>query len=230
MRSITMLFFSLLLAACTDEVSDAKKIVERSVGHKKPEFTKLLPFPGGVVCGEYLLNTSDFSTTVDREIFIIVRGKLYKSPGPQQWNFFCSNAPAEALLSRTGIGPFDADNSELARITDDLTILTAAVESYYLDHDRYPTMTQGLAALVTPPDNLASIGRYPKNGYLKKIPVDPWGRAYLYQEDQWGRTRGSFAIRTLGADGVEGGAGNNADVSSADLLYLQHMAVLAELR
>jgi len=49
------------------------------------------------------------------------------------------------------------------------------------------------------------------SGYLQRMPSDPWGRPYVYIAD------GSrFALRSLGADGVEGGEGKFADLDSKD--------------
>ena len=49
-------------------------------------------------------------------------------------------------------------------------------------------------------------------GYIKKLPTDPWGSAYVYE-----RRETSFMLFSLGADGQEGGEGMNADIRYADL-------------
>ena len=46
----------------------------------------------------------------------------------------------------------------------------------------------------------------------KKVPKDPWGHPYEYTTP--GPNGLPFAIRSLGADGAEGGEGNDADVVS----------------
>jgi len=53
--------------------------------------------------------------------------------------------------------------------------------------------------------------QYRSNGYLERLPVDPWNRPYLYLspgEEQ------EFDIYSLGADGVAGGEGQNADLNN----------------
>jgi len=83
------------------------------------------------------------------------------------------------------------------------------MELFHIDVGRYPSSTEGLAALVKSPGNITGW-----NGpYLAKgdVPQDPWGRPYIYQA---GQNAGSFEIKSLGADGKEGGTDENADVSN----------------
>ena len=87
-----------------------------------------------------------------------------------------------------------------------------ALNSYYLDTGRYPTAEQGLAALWEKP-LLEPVPAGWSGPYLnKKVPVDPWGHPYEYTTP--GPNGLPFAIRSLGADGAEGGEGNDADVVS----------------
>ena len=83
-----------------------------------------------------------------------------------------------------------------------------ALDSYFVDAGRYPSTTEGLKALRAKPE---SIEKW--NGpYLKKeIPADPWGNAYVYRAP--GRN-GGYEIVSYGADGREGGEGENADINS----------------
>lgn len=83
-----------------------------------------------------------------------------------------------------------------------------ALDSYFVDTGRYPNGTEGLKALRAKPE---SIEKW--NGpYLKKeIPSDPWGHAYVYRAP--GRN-GGYEIVSYGADGREGGEGENADINS----------------
>lgn len=85
--------------------------------------------------------------------------------------------------------------------------LEQALEIYKLDVGRFPTSDQGLDALVTQPSGVKGW-----NGpYLKKgeLPADPWGNAYEYKYSG----RGAPEIRSFGADGRAGGAGEDADVT-----------------
>lgn len=83
-----------------------------------------------------------------------------------------------------------------------------ALDSFMVDVGRYPATQEGLKALRAKPD-----GSEKWNGpYLKKeIPNDPWGNPYIYRAP--GRS-GGYEIVCYGADGREGGEGENADINS----------------
>jgi general secretion pathway protein G len=84
----------------------------------------------------------------------------------------------------------------------------AALDNFYVDNGRYPTNEEGLQALREKPPAAKSW----KGPYLKKeVPDDPWGYPYIYRSP--GRN-GGFEIVSYGADGKEGGEGENADVTS----------------
>jgi len=87
-----------------------------------------------------------------------------------------------------------------------ITDLEKSLEIFKLDAGRYPTTEEGLNALVTKPASASGWnGPYLKGG----LPSDPWGKPYLYKSPA---ENGAFEIVTLGADGVPGGDGENADV------------------
>jgi general secretion pathway protein G len=83
-----------------------------------------------------------------------------------------------------------------------------ALDNYFIDNGQFPNGQQGLSVLRTKPE-----GSEKWNGpYLKKeIPKDPWGNAYQYRSP--GRN-GGYEIASWGADGKEGGEGENADINS----------------
>lgn len=229
LRALTLILLALSLGACSEGVKDAKQLLDRNLANRSEiEYRDIRTFDGGVVCGEYNAELFHGARQKDYLRFITVGQTLYKRPSAQEWDIFCTETPAKVLLERTGIGLFDAGNADLAKITADLSSLSAALESYYRAHFNYPTAEQGLEALVSPPEALAAPDTYPAGGYLGSIPLDPWGRPYLYEEEQWGRTKGRFTITTLGADGVAGGVGENVDVSTRVLPYLAHIALVLE--
>ena len=104
-----------------------------------------------------------------------------------------------------------------ARITKaklDIKALENALKLFKLDNAFYPSTEQGLKALVQKP----AVGRIPQNwregGYLEKgeVPKDPWGREYYYMSP--GVHNKDFDIWTYGADGEEGGEGEDADIGN----------------
>jgi type II secretion system protein G len=63
----------------------------------------------------------------------------------------------------------------------DIATLEQALEMFRLDQGAYPSAAQGLAALRVAPAGLAQPETYRQGGYIKDLPMDPWGRAYLYR-------------------------------------------------
>jgi len=59
-----------------------------------------------------------------------------------------------------------------------LNVLGDALTSFKTDTGRYPTMAEGLEALVHAPPGLA--GRW-KGPYVKAVPLDAWGNAFFYR-------------------------------------------------
>lgn len=83
--------------------------------------------------------------------------------------------------------------------------IASALDLYRLDNGRYPTEQEGLQALIAAPaDARRWDGPYLRGG---DVPLDPWDRAYVYSGDG-----ASFRLSTLGADGAEGGDGENQDI------------------
>jgi general secretion pathway protein G len=93
----------------------------------------------------------------------------------------------------------------------DIATLDSALELYRLNNLTYPATSDGLGALLAAPPSLTDPSRYQAGGYIKKLPKDPWGRDYKYEYP--GKHR-DFDIYTLGADGVPGGTGENADIGN----------------
>lgn len=82
------------------------------------------------------------------------------------------------------------------------------LDTFRLEVGRYPTTTEGLAALQVKP---AGVENWDGPYMAKEIPPDPWGHPYRYiQPGQ----HGDYDLVSLGGDGVEGGEGNAADIVS----------------
>jgi general secretion pathway protein G len=97
------------------------------------------------------------------------------------------------------------DKAMVQKAKADIAVLGQALETYRLDNLTYPDAGAGLQALVTPP----TTGGARTEGYIKKLPNDPWNRPYQYSNP--GRS-GGFDIYSLGADGAPGGENDNADI------------------
>ena len=103
------------------------------------------------------------------------------------------------------------DRAMVEKARADVSVLEQAMETYRLDNLVYPTTEQGLAALVQAPAGLARPERYRQGGYVRRLPEDPWGNAYQYRRP--GR-QAAFDVYSFGADGAEGGEGENADIGN----------------
>ena len=101
------------------------------------------------------------------------------------------------------------DEARVTKAKADIKAIEEALNMFKLDNGFYPSSGEGLAALV---QGTPRAKRFNPDGYLSKIPIDPWGNEYLYQSD--GR---DVVVLSLGADGVEGGEGYNADIDSRAL-------------
>ncbi len=84
-----------------------------------------------------------------------------------------------------------------------------ALEAYYMDVGSYPSMEEGLEALRKSDDE-SWMGPY----IAKPVPEDPWGNEYVYSVP--GKEGLPFEVLSFGKDGVEGGAGNDQDISSSE--------------
>lgn len=100
--------------------------------------------------------------------------------------------------------PKFTNRSEQARITaarTDLSNLEVAFDAFEVDVGRFPTSEEGLGALVGAPANAVSW----RGPYIKRaIPVDPWGRPYVYRFPGQHNLNG-FDLYSFGPDGREGG-------------------------
>ena len=98
--------------------------------------------------------------------------------------------------------------SEMAVAKAQIDALEKALDQYRLDTGRYPSNELGLKALV---DRPASEPKW-LGPYLRKaVPLDPWGKPYVYTVPG---EKGDFDLVSYGKDGQPGGAGEAADISN----------------
>ena len=93
------------------------------------------------------------------------------------------------------------DKAAITKAKADVATLEQGVEMYRLNKLRYPSGSEGLQAISA-------------EGYVKRLPKDPWGNAYMYAAP--GRDGRQFEIYSYGADGREGGEGQDADIGNWD--------------
>ncbi len=111
------------------------------------------------------------------------------------------------------------DRMEVARVNTaraQIAELAGALDMFYADNSFFPTTEQGLDSLIHKPTTGRVPDKYNDNGYLNGsvVPDDPWGHPYEYISPS---ANGKYEIICRGADGLEGGEGYDADISSANL-------------
>ncbi len=127
-------------------------------------------------------------TLIELLIVIIIIGLLAALVGPK-------------LFGKVSVAKLKAAKAQIE-------LFGTALDALRLDVGRYPTTEEGLKALREKPTDMNAW----KGPYLpKEIPVDPWGRPYLYKAPG---DHGEYDLISLGLDGAEGGEGENQDIVS----------------
>lgn len=119
---------------------------------------------------------------------LVIIGLLAGYVGPR---YFSQIGKSESKIAKAQIEAFDK-----------------ALSQYRIDTGRYPSTEQGLNALFIKPAN------EPKwdGPYLSKaVPLDPWGKPYIYR---YPGQKAEYELFTLGKDGAPGGSGDAADVTN----------------
>jgi general secretion pathway protein G len=104
-----------------------------------------------------------------------------------------------------------ADEARVQKAQADFKAIETALKIYRLDNYVYPTTEQGLEALVEASTMSPEPRNFKEGGYLSELPIDPWGRPYLYLSPG---EHGEIDIFSLGADGVSGGEDQAADIGN----------------
>jgi len=104
------------------------------------------------------------------------------------------------------------DQAKVTAAHTDIQAISTALEMYRLDTFNYPSTQQGLEALVTRPSGTPLAKNWNPQGYLKSLPVDPWGTPYQYLNP--GSHSAGYDLFSFGADGVQGGEGFATDIGN----------------
>jgi len=104
--------------------------------------------------------------------------------------------------------------AQITKAKSDIQAIEGGLTMYKLDNYKYPSTDLGLSALVQRPND-PTVRNWRDGGYLKRVSNDPWGNPYQYV---FPGTRGQeFDLYSFGADGQEGGEGENADIGNWNL-------------
>ena len=102
------------------------------------------------------------------------------------------------------------DDARITAAKSDIATIEGALKMYRLDNFSYPQTQQGLEALIVAPND-PSIKNWNPDGYIARLPKDPWGNAYQYLNPG---SHGTVDIYSFGADGKPGGAEEAADIGN----------------
>lgn len=91
------------------------------------------------------------------------------------------------------------EQARIVKVKQDLLAIQSALDLYKLDNSMYPTTDQGLEALVKKPTSSPVPQNWKAEGYLQQLPIDPWGQAYQYLNDNE-----KLRIFSYGPKGKEG--------------------------
>ena len=126
-------------------------------------------------------------TLLELVMVLVIIGVILSMVGPRVFNSLSRATGEQAKIKVEQIG--------------------SALELYKLDTGRYPTTQEGLGALLAAPPGLANWnGPYIRDPKALK---DPWSRDFVYRSPA---EKGGYDLVSLGADGKEGGEGENKDV------------------
>jgi len=104
-----------------------------------------------------------------------------------------------------------ADEARVSKVLADFKNIETALKIYRLDNYVYPTTEQGLEALVEASTLEPEPRNFKEGGYLEEVPLDPWGRPYLYMSPG---EHGEVDLYSLGADGLAGGEDQSLDIGN----------------
>jgi len=105
------------------------------------------------------------------------------------------------------------DQAKVTTTKANLKTLHYAVNQFKMDTGRFPSEDMGLIELIEQPSDVTN---YEPGGYLETtdIPRDAWGNDFIYE--LYPESGKPFVIKSLGADGEEGGEDYDADLLSTD--------------
>ena len=104
------------------------------------------------------------------------------------------------------------DQAKVTAARTDVQAISTALEMYRLDTFSYPSTQQGLEALVKRPTGTPVAKNWNPQGYLKTLPLDPWGSPYQYLNP--GTHSAGYDLFSFGSDGVLGGEDYAADIGN----------------
>ncbi|MBE1286334.1 MAG: type II secretion system protein GspG [Alteromonadaceae bacterium] len=103
------------------------------------------------------------------------------------------------------------ETAQLKKAAVDIQSLESAIERYKLQTNIFPTTEQGLDALVSEPQIDPMPRNYPAQGFIKRLPQDPWGNDYQLISP------GEVGLVDIFSYGPDGEPGTDDDIGTWNL-------------
>jgi hypothetical protein len=201
-------------SGCDSYVDDYKaRLLKYLSSEREVSINSAETYPGAVLCGEYTaIDDTGFRNVTRR--YIVTVDRVQVNAGNLERSVFCSADPAAALYDALGIAASPENRETLRALSGDMHAIHVAIVNYA---SQFVAMPRTLQELVE--------GDY---GLTSEHLSDPWGRPYRYEPGLSGGNTPRYELGSLGADGVSGGQGSNADVQQEHLRLVDHVLALTE--
>ena len=182
------------LVGCDSTADIAKQALEEhQTRYGEIQYRDIQTFPGSVVCIKAEI-TDKWGESNGTKNYIYHAAAIHENDSDDDWYIFCSDEPEKRLYEKFGITVAGNAGKALPAIQEDFVAIKTALKA---QRNKIEKIT---------------------------VPNDPWGRPYIVVAPRLG---GGIAIRytflTYGADGVEGGLDENADIKDAYIKYIDHV-------
>lgn len=98
--------------------------------------------------------------------------------------------------------------AQAQKVMVDIRQLENALDMYKLKNNVYPTTEQGLESLVTAPTIEPIPRNFPQDGFIKRLPKDPWGNDYQLLNP------GEMGTIDVFSNGPDGEPGSDDDIGN----------------
>jgi len=216
LSALTLLGF---LGGCTSTEERVSQVMDESLPASSA-YRDIVNYPGNVTCGKY--RDWDYQGFPIYKDFVVIDTEANLRPSALDLSIYCNDDPLSALNAALGID-YEGQRDQIDAILDDFRMLAEPLLQYERDNRHFPWTEQGLQALVEPSPYGNPAINFPSGGYISSVPSDPWGNPYHYDCPQFAGIRIPYKLQSLGADGAEGGTGENGDIKHSYLPYFERL-------
>ncbi|CNE84795.1 general secretion pathway protein G [Yersinia nurmii] len=100
------------------------------------------------------------------------------------------------------------NKADIQKVITDIATFENALDMYRLDNGLFPSEEQGIKSLVEMPLEEPLPKNFRSNGYLRRLPKDPWGNSYII------RNPGFYNSIDVFSKGPDGEVGTSDDIGN----------------